>query len=297
MQNLDQGLGLAVLPPLRRILGVEPRPGALVLLTGVQREHRDGGISLPLLVLGNHDRGRVVWFGGRCLWELAFWQPGQQTRMPETGHIQPAKRFLQNLLVWLAAGQEESGLVFTGRRAVYQEGERITLGAQWRDMRGQPVLDRELSLVLRSRAGDRGEDKERIFALRPGAGPAGLAEVDLPPLPPGTYSVQLMGQGDPPVLGQQEILVVASHSIEETQVRQNQRRLVELADRAGGVYFPLAGATTLEDVVQELVQLDWTGVSRDQRRRLDFWSGWPFLTLVGALLGLEWFLRRRHGLL
>jgi len=295
--NRDQGPGLAALPPLRRILGVEPRPGALLLLTGVQREHRDGGISLPLLVLDNHDQGRVVWFGGRCLWELAFWQPGLQARSPGAGRIQPAKRFLQNLLVWLAAGQEESGLVFTGRRAVYQEGERITLGAQWRDMRGQPVLDRELSLVLRSRDGGKQADKERIFALRPGPGPAGLAEVELPPLPPGTYSVQLMGQGDPPVLGQQEILVVTSHSIEETQVRQNQRRLVELADRAGGEYFPLDGATTLEDVVQELVQLDWTGVSRDQRRRLDFWSGLPFLALVGVLLGLEWFLRRRHGLL
>ena len=34
-----------------------------------------------------------------------------------------------------------------------------------------------------------------------------------------------------------------------------------------------------------------------RRNRWDFWSGWPFLVLVSVLLGLEWFLRRRNGLL
>ncbi len=43
----------------------------------------------------------------------------------------------------------------------------------------------------------------------------------------------------------------------------------------------------------------WTGRRpvTPRRRRLDLWAGWPFLVLVTVVLGVEWYLRRRHGLL
>jgi hypothetical protein len=287
---------LAALPPLRRIVGVAARPGALVLLEGMQRGGGTQGVKLPLLVLNNREQGRVVWFGGQQLWELAFWEPGLGPRQAEVEGIQAARRLMQNLLVWLAAGQEESGLVFSGRRAFYQEGERINLAAQWRDMRGQPVQDRSLSLVLRARDGEQG-GAERTFAMSPSPGNPGLAEVDLPPLPPGNYSIRLVGQGDPPVLGAEEFLVVTTHSIEDTQVRQDQRRLGQLASLSGGSYHSLDQAQVVENVMAELSRLDWSAGLEERRARLDFWKGWPFLVLVVALLGLEWFLRRRNGLL
>ena len=50
-------------------------------------------------------------------------------------------------------------------------------------------------------------------------------------------------------------------------------------------------------LLQDLMQRDWSGGEVSRRSRLDFWSGWPFLLVVAVLLGLEWFLRRRNGLL
>ena len=288
--------GLGSLPPLRRILGVVPRPDALDLVDGVQKEG-DGGARLPLLVLGTVEKGRYIWFGGQRLWELAFWEPGTSSPGNQGESPQLARRLMQNLLVWLAAGQEESGLVFSGRRAFYQEGERITLGAQWRDMRGQPVLGRGLSLILRPRDASGSEGDERTFTLRANPDQPGLSEVDLPPLPPGNYSIQLSGQGDPAVLGAEEFLVVTAHSIEETQVRQDTRRLAQLAGLAGGSYISLSSGTAVETLVDQLARLDWSGSFQERRARLDFWSGWPFLILVVILLGAEWYLRRRNGLL
>lgn len=288
---------LAGLPPLRRVVGVQTRPGALLLLDARQRERGGSTARLPLLAADAAGQGRVLWFGGRRLWELAFWEPG--VRLPGTVAAEPqaARRLVQNLLVWLAAGQDESGLVFTGRRAFYQEGERVTLAAQWRDMRGQPVLDKNLSLIMRE-LGPGGEPgPERTFSMQRPSGSSGAAEVQLPPLPPGNYAVRLQGEGDPPVPGPEEFLVVTAHSVEETQVRQDQRRLQQLAGDRGGTFHQLSADQALQAVATELSSLDWSSAWRERRVRLDFWAGWPFLAAMVVLLGMEWYLRRRNGLL
>ena len=109
--------------------------------------------------------------------------------------------------------------------------------------------------------------------------------------------MQLIGQGDPPVMGRTESLVVAGHSIESTQVRMDRRRLVQVAERGAGQLYIADNPGARTRLLQDLQSQDWTGGDVPHRSRLDFWSGWPFLGLVAALLGLEWFFRRRNGLL
>ena len=295
------GLGVLDLPPLRRIVQTQVRSGAIVLLSGRRRAPSSSETEYPLLVVDGLGEGRTAWFGGRRLWELAFWDH------TPAGHVQPdggngggdpvGARLLRNLLVWTSAGEENSGLVFTGRQTVFQEGERIKLAAQWRDMRGRPVINQKLSLQLRS--ADAGADSGRVrtFGLSRTDRVSGFAEVVLPPLPPGRYTVQLIGQGDPPVMGRTESLVVAGHSIESTQVRMDRRRLVQVAERGAGQLYIADNPGARTRLLQDLQSQDWTGGDVSRRSRLDFWSGWPFLGLVAALLGLEWFFRRRNGLL
>ncbi len=295
------GTGLVTLPPLRRMVATGPRSGATVLMMGRRRENAAGRADLPLLVIDGLGAGRVAWFGGRNLWELAFWDPSHaSTAFSGTvsgGRDSPGRRLLRNLLVWTSAGEENSGLVFTGRQNVFQEGERIRLAAQWRDMRGRPVLDQKLSLQLRHGASEADSSRVRTFALSRRDGASGFAEVVLPPLPPGRYSVQLVGEGDPPVTGKVESLVVTGHSIEATQVRMDRRRLVQMAARGRGGFSMAASSGARTELIDDLFTQDWSGEEVARRNRLDFWSGWPFLGLVTLLLGLEWFLRRRHGLL
>ena len=295
------GTGLVTLPPLRRMVKTGTRSGATVLMTGRRREQVTGGADPPLLVINEFGEGRVAWFGGRNLWEAAFWDLSR-------GNVDPAgagsgggdphgRRLLRNLLVWTSAGEENSGLVFTGRQNVFQEGERIKLAAQWRDMRGRPVVDQKLSLQLRQDEAGADSSRVRTFALIRRGGTSGFAEVALPPLPPGRYSVQLVGEGDPPVKGRVESLVVSGHTIESTQVRMDRRRLVQVAARCRGEFFMATPSDVGDRLFENLLAQDWSEEELVRRNRLDFWSGWPFLGLVAVLLGLEWFLRRRNGLL
>ena len=296
--------GLAALPPVGQVVQVTGRSGAEVLLTCLAQAAGAAGnaprqpatASHIMLAVANRQQGRVAWFGGRHLWELAFWESSRRGEANTEG-VHAGRRLTRNLLVWTAAGLEESGLVFTGRQTFFQEGEPIRLGAQWRDMRGRPVTDQQLSLVLRGGPAEADSVREQTYALRMSAARSGLAEVQLPPLAPGKYTVQLVGAGDPPVVGRQENLIVADHSIEMTQVRMDRRRLTQLAARGGGRFYGAGSAGDLRALVDDLLALDWHGDRVEQRHRLDIRSGWPLLVLVVILLGVEWYLRRRHGLL
>jgi hypothetical protein len=280
-------------------LQVQPKPEVGILLEA----HRQGAsperVALPVLVVDGRQNGRVAWLGGQRLWEQAFWRPPVG---PDQGEetVQPARRLLQNLLVWLSSGQEDGGLSFTGHEPFYQEGERVTVTAQWTDMRGRPVANRDLTLRLTPTegGGQSGQSgQERSFSMTPVAEKTELHQVVLPPMPPGRYQLQLVGQGEPPLMGPQEALVITAHSIEETQVRQDARALRQLADRNGGTYVSLLQDQALENALSVLDQVDWAGRAEMRRQRWDFWSGWPFLVLVVMLLAAEWYLRRRHGLL
>ena len=279
------------LPPWRETARVAPRAGGTVLLESAAR----GGGPMPALVVGPRGQGRVAWFGVRHVWEWAFWDAGGQGQGPPA--TQPARQVLRNLLMWLTGAAEQTGLEFAVRPGVFQEGQPVRLASRWRDMRGDPVTGRSVSVTVQSAADSSGGGTTETFALTATVGEPGCAEVELPPLRPGRYTARLEGAGEPVVNGASADLVVTDASVERTQVRQDRQRLQQLAARAGGKYVDLADPGAVGVLRQQLADRDWSAAEGRQRRRLDLWSGWPFITIVCVLLGCEWFLRRRHGLL
>ena len=285
---------LAETPPLRAVVKCSLREGSRTLLVALHNE-LDPHSGVPLLVVSNRQDGRIAFWSGSRLWEMAFWEKARSG--PESSPEHTARRILRNLLVWLADGNRESGLSFSGRRAFYQEGETIRLSAQWRDMRGQPVMQGRLSLEIGKAEGFGGSSEKRSFPTVENSSTSGTHDFLLPAMPPGRYSIQLMGHGDSVVEGPVEELIVTSHSVEQTQVRQDGRRLRQLADALGGTYLNLHETSALEGVMARLSDADWQSSLDESRRQWNPSSGWPFLMLIVLLLACEWFLRRRHGLL
>lgn len=291
------GPGSGRWPPVLDLLPVRAKADALTLLVASPQRAADQPGGLPLLVAGRADEGRVVWYGGRRLWELAFAEVASGRAGPDgaaTGEG-AGRRLLRNLLVWIAAGDQESGLGFVGRRTVHPEGEPIRLGARWRDIRGGPVVGRAATVLVRRADADSARVAARTYGLQPTAD--GQLEAVLPPLPPGRYSATLLGAGEPPVTGATLTFVVAGQSVEAGQVRRDQRRLELWARSLDAALVDGDGDDPAAALAAALAPVDWTESLTPRRQRLDLWSGWPFLTLVVGLLGCEWYLRRRHGLL
>lgn len=289
----DPGVGgLQSLPPLRELIAAVPGPEASVLLAA---EDGRGGRH-PLLVLGDVGAGRVGWYGGRELWELAFWErSGPAAGRDPRNH--PGRRLLRNILVWLATGEENSGLAFRGELPLFEAGQPLRLEAGWRDMRGEPVRDGRISLVMRPRSAGADTTAVRTFRFGETDPETGIAGVEVPPQPPGTYAVHLVGEGESPAQSRPRLLTIVNRSLETTQVRLDRRRLVQLASLQGARYVDANDPEAVAGMLEALAGAEWRGEQRFLRSRYELWSGWPFLVAVVALLSVEWYLRRRHGLL
>lgn len=281
-------------PPLAAVIPSQIKEGSQQIFLALPNE-LDTSSGLPLLVVSKRQAGRVAFWTGSRLWEMAFWERTRSAPDQLVRHT--FRRALRNLLVWLADGNQESGLSFAGRRAFYQEGEVIGLGARWLDMRGQPVAQGRLSLEV-GKLSDSGEVSDtRSFPVDGYDVFNGQYGFSLPAMPPGRYSIQLLGHGDTELKGPMEELMVTSHSVEQTQVRQDGRRLRQLADRMGGNYYNIHESVQLQRALAKLETVDWSSSSGKSRRTWDFTADWPFILVIVLLLGCEWFLRRRHGML
>ncbi len=278
-------------PPLRQLLPARARPGAQVLLvattpgTGAQT-------AAPVLVTGRAEQGRVTWFGGRRLWELAFWEQPLSTPDPDA---HPGRRLLRNLLTWTATGEGKPGLRLTGQRRTFAEGERVRLEAQWRDARGVPAAPgRPLAVEL---SGPRGAAAApRTFALSPVPGDSSRASVVLPPIEAGIWSARPIAGGDPPAEGPALEFLVTRQAVEAAQTRQDRRNLRAMAAQSGGRYVAGDAPEAAARLADAMSGWSLAAEERPARRRQEPLTGWPLLLAALALLGCEWALRRAQGL-
>ena len=275
------GITLADLPPLRSLQPARVRPGGEVLLVASP--------DLPLLVASRSGSGRILWFGGRRLWEQAFWQlPAQQGAGEH-----PGRRLLRQMLLWTALGDESAGVSLLGQRLVYEEGEPLPVAARWRDLRGESVTGRDLEVEVAPAGGG----ESRVYSLQPDPIRPGTAAVELPPLPPGRWRLTPRGGGEAGVTGPSRDIVVTRAEREQAQVRQDRRNLRQTADRLGGTYLDGERPEDVASLLGAITELDLAPAASSRQDRHEPAAGWPWLILAVGVLTAEWLLRRRHGLL
>lgn len=275
------GGDLAALPPLRWLMPTELRPGARPLLQAGDR---------PVLAAWEQGTGRAAWFGARRLWELAFWQPAQQGPVA----ARPGEQLVRQLLLWTAVGDQRGGLAWLGRQLVFEEGEPVPVAVAWRDLRGDPRAGAEVTVEV---SGEGEAAGDRIHRLRPDPSRPGIYESVLPPLPPGRWQLTPRGLGDPPVPGTAREVVVTDAARERAQVRQDRRYLRQLAARVGGTAVDGDQAAGRATLLAELSGLPLEAEQTRRQARLEPGASWAWLVVVVSMLGVEWFLRRRQGLL
>ncbi len=295
LRNQSAEGGLAGMPPQQAVIPVEADSAATVLLSCRSRQ----GESWPVLVLRKSGQGRVAWFGGDALWRTAFREAA--VGLEPGGREQPGRRLLRNLLVWLGTGEETGGLRLQGDLPLAVAGQPLALRGVWQDMRGQPVGSGRVALALSPVApgGQAAADTAGVRTFTAGAPDPDTGEFQfrIPPLAAGRYRLQMVGQGAAKAESRPLTLVVDSRSPEDRQVRLDRRALVQMAAAAGGRYVSGADSSQVASLLADLDGLDWRGTRQQVRSRYDPAAGLPFLAVVVLLLGVEWYLRRRHGLL
>jgi hypothetical protein len=247
-------------------------PGAVTLADA------DGDENKPLLVTHNYGNGRVLAFAGDSTWH--WWMRGF-----EAAH----KRFWRQIVLWLARkDQTAEGSVWIrldNRR--FWPGDRVEFTAGAQTPHNEPVSDAEFKV-------------EVIVPPKATRVPGLLVRQDDQMIGsfhdtqvPGDYAIEVTATQKGQLLGTARArFFVTPQDLELDNAAADPDAMESLAKATHGKSVaPEQLAGLIHELAQQTQHLE---VKQETKRTL--WDKWPmFLTLV-ALLGVEWYLRKRWGL-
>lgn len=268
------------LPPLFKTLSRNtPRPEATLL--GFSHT-QDAAPEEPLLLVRNVAHQKSLAVLGYGLWRWRLMAQGS----PETDQL--LATFLTNSIRWLTVRDDTRPVRVVPVKESLVQGEPIEFTGQLYDASAQPVENAQIRVVARQ-----GEQEFETILQSIGGG---RYEGRMSGLGEGDYVFHAVAQSDGRFLGEDRgRFSVGEANLEYQDTRMNVSLLRQLANRTGGRYFSLPELAGLPGVLS--AQPSFTAREFSTTEEVELWS-WKFtLACIVFLLALEWYLRKRSGLL
>lgn len=232
----------------------------------------------PALICWETAGRRLAASFGSGFWRWSFRSQGL------TGSNELYDGLISKMLSWLAASPQIRPLHVTLDRKLYSSGENVNFTATVSAGDGRAITSAQVEVVLR---GAQGESK---LLLEPD--PYGEYQGSFRPEGVGDYSYQGFAKmGTDTLGGDSGSFLVEAYNVEKETINQNWRLLEGISKASGGAYIPADSLSSLVAQIQappRVVLVGWT-------RR--FFLNWDFWGLLIGLLGLEWLIRKRRGML
>ncbi len=268
---------LAPLKGANRWAGVKQIPGVQLLATAPD--------DIPLLVAGEYGGGRVLAFSGDSTWH--WWRQGES---------QLHRRFWRQVVLWLARRDDltrnDVWIDLPQRRL--PAGSRVAFTTGVRTAMGDPVSAAGWSATL---IDPQGRSTAVPLANKGEEFAGNVARLSTP----GDYQIRVTANSEG---GESLGSCVTNFEVMDQDVELNNpaadpdqmARLASLTRDSGGcVVAPEQLAALLEDIQQNPPQMVEEVLTRWQLADTA-WDAWLVLLLLAALLGTEWYLRKRWGL-
>lgn len=236
----------------------------------------------PVVAIREVGRGRSMAITTDSLWYWRF------VALAEEGAGREFDRFYNNALRWLIRDPELARVRLRADRAVYGPDDPVSaevrvLGPDYDGLGGAEV---EADLLP---VGDASASPRTANSL---TGEDGVSILSFGPLPPGMYMLRAAAHsGGEPVGTAEEPVVVEAADRELQNPFPRPEVLEALAQASGGRYLQIGQS------LPEIELRDTRRVEIDRTRRVPIWDRWPFFVLLLGLVSVEWWFRRRGGLL
>lgn len=251
------------------------KPGATVILEA--RSLADRKRTVPLLAEQRYGRGRTM-----ALTASDTWRWRMQMDSKNNSH----ETFWRQLLRYLVSNTPRPIETQT-ERDVYAAGDPVMIRAEVNDKKFEQIKDAQA--VARITAPDGATVEVPLaFALNQGVSDY---RAEYQPAADGLYRVEIEARLKGETIGKaQTSFYRTDRTREYYDARQNVELLRRVSSETGGKYYPLAQA---RELVEDISYLEGNNSERVSK---DLWD-MPFnLMLLVALVGGEWFLRKRSGL-
>ena len=250
------------------------KPGALVLAEHPTERNKFG--KRILLATQNYNAGRVMVFTPNSSWRWQMLQPHE-----DENH----ERFWRQVAKWLTTAPKEH-LKLDIPKTAYTLKEPVVIEVTATDGEFELTNQAKLRAVLVDEIGKRKE-----LRLEQVLGEDGLYSARFIPNRYGEYTVTATGTLNGESLGEQQSLFEVKTSYAEfSNAELNVALLKTLAEGSGGKYYPL------EEASQLVYRIPLVESATSTITDVDIWDMPLIFGLLLAMLGLEWFLRKRVGL-
>ncbi|MCK6551995.1 glutamine amidotransferase [Myxococcota bacterium] len=253
-------------------------PGAQALLV-----HPSLPGNPPLVSIREVGQGRTMAVNTDSLW---FWR---FPAVADGGAGREFDRFWSSALRWLIKDPELARVRVKAERSVISLGDPVgaevkVLGPDYQGLGSAAVITELLAVD--------GAQRESVARQEGTTGPEGTVLAQFEDVAPGTYVLRASATVNGERLGQaEEPVIVEAADLEYQAPFPRPDILRALAEGSGGKFF---------DVGDRLPKLDIKDTRRvevDRTKRVTIWDTMPIFLALLALAGLEWWLRRRSGLL
>ena len=254
------------------------KPGATALLVpSIQ------GIPLPgpLIAVRSEAHHRSIAITGYGIWRWRLMAQGDA----ETEQL--LSQFLPDAVRWLTTHDDDKRVRVAPTKELFTTAEPAQFTAQVYTEELHPADNAEVTLEI-LHGGDR-----TAVALRPVGN--GRYEGSATGLPEGDYSYRAAATlGGSPAGEDHGRFAVGMTNGEFLETRMNRSLLEQMAFRTSGMYFPIDGADSLGVVLRTM---KWSPREVVHESEIELWN-WRYAALaVIALLAVEWYLRKRYGMM
>lgn len=234
--------------------------------------------TTPLIFSQRTEERKVLFLNIYALWRWKF----LALRDPDMRDFYDV--FLQNCMKWLVNRENSKQFTVSTNKDFYRNGERITVNAQLYTPRFDPVDDAEVQVTIRKESS---ENSRILNAVGRGRYSASLAILE-----PGEYSLTGSAAKSESLLGADTTeIIVGSFSIEQLRTTADSTLLAQIAVSSWGNLVSPENVSILPEL------LDTSPVISLQTVSVDIWNKAWLLTAVILLLCLEWFFRKKLGML
>jgi hypothetical protein len=238
--------------------------------------------SNPLFISRRVNRAKSLALTCYGLWRWKTYAEG----------IPGAERLLENLvgnsIRWLVTREDEKPVQVRPTKEIFAGTDPIEFTAQVYDENYEPIDNAEVSLSV--------SQKGQTSQLTLTAVGNGRFEGALDPMPEGEYTYAARAlSGGKELAEERGSFSVGGLNAEFQETRMNKAFLQQIAARTGGMYYDPADLGRLAADIPALLGFQSRDISLAQSSEL--WNRqWTLVVLV-ALFSLEWYLRKRHGML
>lgn len=239
-------------------------------------------ITQPLIVSRNLNKHRSIAFIGFNLWRLKLLNAMKEE---ETVYLD---RFINNSIKWLTSREIEKNLRVKVSKKIYDINEKISFIAQFYNDSNQPIDDEQINLDILE-----GKEKKVSTVFKPLGN--GLYSAEIENLPKGDFVFNASAE-----FNGKKYLDNGRFSVTETEIEFRDLTLREdllkrMAAITKGTYIQLANS---DELIKNLNSyLNKKTKEQEISNTFSVWNSIYTLIFIILFLSLEWFLRKKWGLL